>query len=264
VSEIGGVGKKQLFERALRQLRARILSGELKPDTHISETAAAEEMGVSRTPMREAMAQLVEEGLLERRQSGRCTVRPLTRDDIVDHIELRGVLEGTVVRLAAERGADPDAMARCAGILDRIDLALGASAEEIAFDRYADLNEAFHDALSRISGSPTMTRELSRVNRLPLASPNAFLHRQADVAFVRNSLFRAQAQHRALLTAIRQRQGTRAEALAREHARLAQDNLDYAIFDHRGLVEHIPGLAMVAAEAAPGAAPTRSHQGRIE
>jgi GntR family transcriptional regulator of vanillate catabolism len=246
------------FERALRELRARILSGDFQADSHISETAAARMMGISRTPLRAAMAHLVDEGLLDRAPSGRCTVRPFSQDDIADAIEFRGVMEGTVLRLAAERGAVPEHLAQCRRIIDQIDLALGDDAAAIDFDRYTELNAAFHQHLARLSGSATMERELDRAYRLPLASPNAFLQNQADVPAVRQSLYRAQAQHKTMIEAVENREGSRAEASAREHARLARANFNYVLFKDRGLAHRIPGLALVTNNENE----TTSHKGR--
>lgn len=239
-------GKKQQSERALRELRSRILSGELQADQHVSEPAAAEMLGISRTPAREAMARLVEEGLLHRSESGRCTVRHFTREDVNDAIEYRGVLEGTVLRLAAERGAAREAMEQCRRIVTEIDGCLGERPEDIDFDRYTALNADFHRYLAKLSGSPTMERELLRAHRLPLGSPNAFLQNQADVPMIRRSLFRAQAHHWAMLEAVANREGSRAEALAREHARLARTNLDHVFVGNRTLAKRIPGLSLVS------------------
>ncbi len=241
-----GAGKKLQSERAVRVLRSRILSGEFGPDTHISETAAAEMMGISRTPTREALAQLVDEGLLDRTSSGRCTVRSFSADDVIDAIELRGVLEGTIVRLAAERGPSRDDFDRCMELADLIDIALGDAEPEIDFERYADLNAEFHRTLIGLSGSVTLRREAERAYRMPLASPSAFLQSQEHLVPVRRSLYVAQAQHRALLDAIAAREGARAEMLAREHARLARQNLDALMQSEDRHVHDIPGLSMLA------------------
>ena len=241
-----GSGKKLRSERAVRVLRSRILSGELGPDTHISETAAAEMMGISRTPTREALAQLVDEGLLDRTSSGRCTVRSFSADDVVDAIELRGVLEGTIVRLAAERGPSQIDFDRCNQIAGLIDVALGDAEPDIDFERYADLNAEFHHALIGLAGSVTLRREAERAYRMPLAAPSAFLQSQERLVPVRRSLYVAQAQHRALLDAIARREGARAEMLAREHARLARQNLDALMQAEDPHVHDIPGLSMLA------------------
>ncbi|WP_425051142.1 GntR family transcriptional regulator [Psychromarinibacter sp. S121] len=249
---MGDSGKMQLVDRAVRELRARILAGELKPDTHISEAAAAEMMGVSRTPAREALAILVDEGLMLRSPSGRCTVRLFTRDDAKDAIVLRGVLEGTVLRLAVERGPDAMVLERCETILCRIDTALNSRDTTRVFEDYARLNKEFHVELSRVAGSDTLQRELHRAIRLPFASPGAFPPHRYNTPKVRNTFHRAQEQHRAMIGAVRAGEGSRVEALAREHARLAWEDYEAVMYEERASVENAPGFAMIAAaEATP-------------
>ncbi|QDC08425.1 GntR family transcriptional regulator [Oceanicola sp. D3] len=241
-------GKLRNIDHAVRTLRDRILSGGLPKGAHLSETAAAEMLGLSRTPTREALAQLVEEGLLERGASGRCAVRALTRDDVADAIELRGVLEGMVLRLAAERGPDAAALAEAEARAEEIEAVIHAGAQALDFERYAELNAAFHAALARLAASPLLERELLRAHRLPLASPSAFLGSQAAQLEFRRSLILAQSQHRAMLAAVTAREGSRAEALGREHARLARQNFDAALrLGPEGGVGEIPGLALVSA-----------------
>jgi DNA-binding GntR family transcriptional regulator len=98
--------------RTVIELRKKILGGELKGGTRLYEVPLAEELEISRTPLRDAMSRLAEEGLLERAQSGGFVVRQFSFPDVIDAIELRGVLEGTAARLAAERGATPEALAQ--------------------------------------------------------------------------------------------------------------------------------------------------------
>ncbi len=73
----------------------------------MSELPLVERIGVSRTPLRLALAELEHEGLLSELPGGGYVVRQFTQEDISDAIELRGVLEGTAARFAAERGAAP-------------------------------------------------------------------------------------------------------------------------------------------------------------
>lgn len=239
--------KKTRFMKALMELRELVMSGALEPGQRLSEVAVSQQLGISRTPLREAMARLVEEGFLERIPTGGCRVRQVTVADVVDSIEVRGTIEGMAVRLAAERGAAPGALRVCHDLVDRIDEALGASEAETDFEAYADLNAAFHEALGSLAGSETVRREHARVSQLPLAGPSAFLQGQIAVPEIRRSLFVAQRQHRALIEAIEAREGTRAEALAREHARLARANLDYLMQRDPDEAGAVPGLAMVSA-----------------
>ncbi|MGR3803274.1 GntR family transcriptional regulator [Marinibacterium profundimaris] len=233
------------FEKALLGLRSLILEGAFEPNSRLPEVALSERLGLSRTPLRRAMDRLIEEGLLERIETGGCRVARFTFQDIIDSIELRGVVEGTAARLAAERGVPEALMAQADGILARIDSAL---AGEVDFDAYVEGNAAFHDLLAQLAGSPVIQREATRIRNLPLASPSAFLHRQDLLPDFQASLTRAQVQHRAMIEAIAAREGSRAEALAREHARLARQNLEYLTRTEPGLAPQVPGLALVSSE----------------
>jgi GntR family transcriptional regulator of vanillate catabolism len=155
------------------------------------------------------------------------------------------VLEGTAARLAAERGVPPEAMARIEEIVARLDGCFGERLDEVDFDTYCELNAQFHLELAGLAGSDVVRREVERVTRLPFASPSAFLPNNADIAAFRRSLHMAQEQHRAIVAAIAAREGARAEALAREHARTARRNLDYVMVEDRSLIERVPGLALV-------------------
>jgi GntR family transcriptional regulator of vanillate catabolism len=242
---MAGTERISQFEKALLELRAMILSGRFEANSRVAETTLAERLGISRTPLRQAMDRLVEEGLLERAETGRCRVASFTLDDIIDAIELRGVIEGTAARLAAERGADPQLAAECRAVLDRLDAATLDPAA-VDFRAYLPLNARFHELIAALSGSRILQREAERAGRLPLASPSAFLQGQQVLQPFLDTLPRAQQQHRALFDAILKREGTRADALAREHARLARENLHRAIEAGPGAARHVPGLALVA------------------
>lgn len=235
------------FDKALLGLRSLVMGGEFAGTARLPEVALSERLGLSRTPLRQAMDRLVAEGLLERIETGGCRVARFTLDDINDAIELRGVIEGTAARMAAERGADPKVLAEAERVLDRIDAAL-KHPDHIDFDAYMSENGAFHQILARLAGSQLMQREADRVSRLPLASPSAFLRGQEMIPDFNASLVRAQDQHRAIVEAIRSREGARAEHLAREHARLARRNLDYLAHAGPGVAERVPGLSLLTVE----------------
>jgi len=109
-------------------------------------------------------------------------------------------------------------------------------------------NAAFHSLLAGLAGSQIVQREADRVSRLPLASPSAFLREQELIPDFNASLVRAQHQHRAIIEAIRAREGARAEYLSREHARLARRNLDYLANAGPGVAIRVPGLSLLSAE----------------
>lgn len=228
-------------KRAAYDLRQRIIKGELPGGTRLFEVALAEELDVSRTPVREAMSRLAEEGLLERAPSGGFVVRSFTYRDVVDAIELRGVLEGTALRLTAETGVAGEAITAISALVDQID-ACFADPGLPDLDLYSELNASFHDDMAALCPSAIVQSELERVKSLPFASPSAFVFRQRDRAGMLQSLILAQAQHRAMIEAIASREGARAEALAREHARIARNNLEAKAF---GADYQHPAMALV-------------------
>lgn len=230
--------------KALLGIRELVFSGAIGPGERLSEVILSHRLSLSRTPIRAALAQLEQEGVLETIPSGGYTVRGFTQADVADAIELRGVLEGTAARFAAERGVAPVRLQAMHALLAEIDTIV-AEPQEMDFSAYIDRNGEFHELLHTLSGSDTLRRELARVMKLPFALPNAFVTAQAQMPEIRASLVVAQAQHRAIVDAIELREGGRAEALAREHARLARNNLDVVIED-RNLITKVPGLALIS------------------
>jgi GntR family transcriptional regulator of vanillate catabolism len=163
---------KTQTERALITLRQRILSGAYPGGERLYEVALANDLQISRTPVRAALSKLAEEGLLDRIKAGGFAVRRFDLRDVMDTIELRGVLEGTAARLAAERGAQAGALDAMRTAVSRIDAVL--QADDVDMSLYSKWNSAYHAALGDSCGSPVLVRELKRVTALPFASPSAF------------------------------------------------------------------------------------------
>jgi GntR family transcriptional regulator of vanillate catabolism len=215
---------------AARRLRELILSGDLEAGQRLSEIPLSERVGVSRTPLRLAFARLHHEGLLEQLPAGGFVVRRFSYVDAIDAIELRGVLEGTAARLAAERTSDPARLKpirRCCSELDEIAVLMSLSDDEIT--HYIELNDRFHEALVELAGSDLLRRAIQQITRFPFAAPSAFVEVDAEVLKPREWLVLAQAQHIAIVDAISLREGTRAESLAREHARATRSSLEFVV-----------------------------------
>src|SRR3954469_24925734 len=228
--------------RALLGLRELLFSGEYPPGQRLSELPLVDRLGVAPTPLRLALARLEHEGLIEALATGGYVVRRFTRSDVDDAIELRGVLEGTAARFAAERRQPRRRLDRLRGVNDQI----GAIVHEAepsfdGFVRYVALNERFHAQLVALAGSEVVSRALEAVVALPFASASAGLVAiQAQLRESREILVIAHSQHAALIDAIARGEGTRAEAVAREHARLARLNLD-VVLRHRDVLDRAPG-----------------------
>ncbi|HVZ44495.1 MAG TPA: GntR family transcriptional regulator [Ramlibacter sp.] len=237
----------QAFKAQLR-LREMILAGELAPGARIAELAIVDKLGVSRTPIRAALMRLEQEGLLETMPGGGYAVRIFSEREVSDAIELRGTVEGLAARLAAERGVPGDLIEQAHVCLAEIDAVLEQPAlDDGAFPRYDDLNRRFHSLLSDMAGSSVIAREIDRVVRLPFASPSGFVIVQANSPRARDMLIVAQDQHRQVLDAIEHREGARAEAIMREHSRIAQRNLREALASRD--LERMPSVRLIRARA---------------
>ena len=239
--------------RALLSLREQLLSGEFKPGDRMSELRLVDRLGVSRTPLRLALASLEHEGLLRSLPGGGYVVREFTRADIRDAIELRGVLEGTAARFAAERGASRRDIRALRSINDSVE-PLVHLADYESFERYVALNELFHARLLKMAESPLLERTLEGVLSLPFASPSALVLQHAQLPESREILIIAHRQHLWLVDAIEGREGARADSIAREHARLSLTNLEI-VLSHRGLIEQVPGASLLALTGDGGLTP---------
>jgi GntR family transcriptional regulator of vanillate catabolism len=213
--------KMEQGARALIMLRDMILSGEMKAGQRLRELALVDQLNISRTPIRFALGRLADEGIVES-VGGGFTVREFTRQEIREAIRLRGVIEGMAVRLAAERKTPSDLMPLAWKCIDELDEVLKSrSIDQRRIKGYLDINRRFHNYISELSDSFVVQRTLNHVCALPFASPNAFVMAQRGVGDIRETIFIAQQQHRSILEAIENRDGGRAEALAREHAELS-------------------------------------------
>ena len=243
VPAVDDSGGSQAVKAQLR-LREMILAGELPGGTRIAELTLVERLGVSRTPIRAALMRLEQEGLLEMLPNGGYAVRTFSERDVSDAIELRGTMEGLAARIAAERGVATVVLAEARACLDEIDALLQQPAlDDEAFTRYVAHNPRFHNLLAEMAGSGVLTRELERVVNLPFASPSGFVVVQANSPQARDMLIVAQDQHRQVLDAIERREGSRAEAIMREHSRIAQRNLRDAVQAQN--LDRMPGVRLI-------------------
>lgn len=228
--------------KATLGLRQLLFDGEIRPGERLVELSLVERLGVSRTPLRVALTTLEHEGLVVSLAGGGFTVREFTRKEIDDAIELRGVLEGTAARFAAERLESPSELDEIRAVLLQLDTVVHDASPEAVLE-YVELNEQFHELLVALAKSEIVARELVRVEAVPFASPSALLesHVQSEQ---REILLIAQHQHRAMIEAIEEGHGARAEEVAREHARISQRSLDLAL--KRGdVIDRLPGAPLL-------------------
>ena len=234
-------------DRAVILLRELLLTGRFAPGGRLTELALVPQLGVSRTPVRHALARLAHEGLLEALPRGGFRVRAFTVDEIWSAIELRGILEGAAARLAAERLEAPASLDRARQLLGELEHTLPETLTD--FVGYVKINERFHREIWKLSRSPMLVSNIEQVVRLPFAAPGALVFGEAELTEARRTADLAQAQHQAIVEAIARREGARAEGLAREHALIAWTNLQRAL-QNETLFVRIPGASLVRMPAA--------------
>ncbi|MDA0564773.1 GntR family transcriptional regulator [Streptomonospora sp. S1-112] len=192
-----------------KELRAAIVSGEFDAGAQLGEVALAERYGVSRTPVREALRRLQQDGLVERGDRG-MRVRVRSPEEILEIYEVRIVLEGAAARAAAERRT-------------RIDLArLHGAAEAMAATDAADgmamaaANRAFHETVWAAGHNQTLTDLLMRLNDHLARYP-------ATTLTTPGRWESALAEHAAIVEAIESRDAEAAATRAEHHMTAARD-----------------------------------------
>ena len=197
-------------------LRERVLSGEFAPGERLHQAPLSEALGVSRTPLREALSQLANQGLLVYEPNRGYEVRAFSIDEIVGAFDVRSRLEGLACALAARRGLSEEALATlsaCVAEGDRI-LAKGVLVPE-DLEPYRRMNVDFHETIIRGAANPFVDDFVRQCHNVPLASDRVFVWERHDV------IWRSHDDHHRILDAIAERDAGRAEDLMREHVYFA-------------------------------------------
>ena len=221
-------------------LREQILKGQFSSSERLTELGLASRLNASRTPVRLALERLANEGLLDAIPSGGFRLRTFSLADIRDAIEIRGVLEGTAARFAAERLGEPEELVQLKALRSEAVMEMPITLQGFAL--YLEANKKFHRELWRLAKSSSLFRELEHACKIPFAAPEALVFGIADLE--QSKAFVAAEQHRAIVEAIENREGARAEALAREHSRISRRNLELA-FETKHALSRPAGLSLV-------------------
>lgn len=190
-----------------RDLFSRILTGEFLPGTIVSEKQLAARMGVSRTPVHNAVLQLVKDGLITQEANRRPVIARVTQADVEEIFDMRLLLECE----AASRGASR---------IDRSTLArLRAASEEVlkpskrtgALEQWADFDDIFHDAIASTCGSSRLAADIRRYRMLH--------HALNRLRMTEDLIPQALGEHMAILSALESRDGKKAALAMEEHLR---------------------------------------------
>ncbi|HTI16757.1 MAG TPA: GntR family transcriptional regulator [Trinickia sp.] len=204
-----------LRDRAYASLKRAIAETDIyrsREDIRLDEKELAEALGVSRTPVREAMTLLEQEGFLRTVPRRGVYIQRKTRREIVEMIYMWAALESMAARLATLRASDED----IAGLRRIFDDFSGATPGD-HLDEYSDANIAFHQSVVELSKSPLLVETIK----------NIFMHVRAirRMTIARNDRAeRSIGDHMRIIEALEARDTERAEQLVRQHS------LDLAMF----------------------------------
>ena len=229
-------GSDSVVDRVYEQLKAMSVSYELKPGERLNEGELAKRLGVSRTPLREALNRLNTEGFLRFTPGKGFFCRELDAHEIFDLYELRKSIEVASVRLAVKRANDEEIDALLA-FLD----ATGPDPGERSSIELVELDESFHERLMAMSANAEMLRVLRNVN--------------ARIRFVRwidmDRINRAntQAEHRAVLHALKARDEGACVYVLERHIDRRLDTITSAIKEGYAQI-YMPSVRSAAREGA--------------
>lgn len=204
--ELAAAGSDRgLADQAYVTLRDAILSHELRPGARLSVPVVAEQLGISRSPAREAIARIAHEGLALVTPHRGAVVADVAPADLAEIYQLREVLEGLACRLAAELATDGD-LATLRALLEEHAEAVTDNDPE----RHYDLDAGFHAAIRDIAASSRLSSSLEMLQgQIRLAMHRT--HRS------RGGMAQALAEHRLILGAIESGNPQVAETVGRAH-----------------------------------------------
>ncbi len=209
-------------QRAVRDLRQMILSGELAAGTDHLESELAETLGMSRTPIREAALMLESKGLLEMRPRKGVRILPVSSDDMREIYDILTELESLAAQRAAEAGYSEDELAVLAGSIAKMDRAI--EAEDL--EAWAEADELFHQELVRLGGN-------KRVEAIVAMMSDQVRRARATTLFIRPLPVKSNEDHRVVFQAISEGRPDVARERHREHRLQAKAMLCEILEKHR-------------------------------
>ena len=216
--------RRALVDKLAATLQARVLNGELPMGARLRQAALAEEFGVSRTPVREALRKLQASGLVELRPNRGALVRGLSGREIRDAYEVRAELEGLAAELAAlhVHHAHVDRLRRAQGqfraaLADAVAAReAGAELSQDVSDRWGRANDLFHQVIQDAAGNDVLTATLAHLHRSFPRDLSRTVLRESTMLLQENV-----SEHEAILDAIERRDADAARELMVAHVRRA-------------------------------------------
>ncbi len=194
-----------LYQEVAERLRQRIFAHELTPGDWIDEQKLAEQYGISRTPLREALKVLASEGLVDLKPRRGCYVTEISRQDLDDIFPLMAMLEGRCAADAVKRAKSAD-VKQLAEMHERLE----AASREGRIDAFFEANQEFHKRIQELANNRWL---LSVIQDLRKVLKLSRLHSLSLEGRLQQSL----EEHRAIMAAIKTGDAAKSEKLMYEH-----------------------------------------------
>lgn len=206
-------GYELLSQKVYRVLKTEIVKGNLKPGVKLLEDKIANQMGVSRTPVREALRELAAEGFVEMTPNQGMIVTTVSLEDLKEVLQIRGVLEGLATYLAAKMITREDII-KLERIINKMNICI-IKDDTLAF---SDLNADFHDLILKICGNKRLIRICSNL------SDRAHRFRIRSLS-IPGRLKYALKEHREILEALKKKDSEQADKLSQKHIKNVLKNI---------------------------------------
>ncbi|ALS62761.1 GntR family transcriptional regulator [Pandoraea norimbergensis] len=196
---------------AYEALKARIVRGELRPGAPLSERALCDELAVSRTPLREALKRLANEGLVEISETRRARVARVSVDEVVNLLAVMAVLEGLSGEQACEKATDADL-----DELARLQVEMEAAFARTDHEAYFSLNQQIHLSILRIADNGPLAEYFHNLNA-------RLRHVRERLTPTPERWRQAVDEHAEMLSLMRRRDSKRLRTLMETHLRSKTD-----------------------------------------
>ncbi|MDB5956541.1 GntR family transcriptional regulator [Ramlibacter sp.] len=194
-----------LHDEVAAQLRERIFAGELTPGTFLDEVQLAQQLAISRTPLREALKVLTAEGLVRHEPRRGCFVNEVTDQDLDEIFPVIALLEGRCAFEAAQHATDADLAA-----LEDLHQKLARHAKAKRINEYYETNYAIHEAIIALAGNRWLASVIGDLRKIVRLARLQQLHAPGR-------LEQSLSEHLAVFAALKARDGEGAEAAMRTH-----------------------------------------------
>ena len=198
-------GYELLSQKVYRALKTEIIKGSLKPGTKLSEGKIAEQMGVSRTPVREALKELAAEGFVKMNPNQAVVVSNASVEDVQEVLQIRGVLEGLAARLATKMISEEEIKE-----LEKYQKQMEYYTKKDDVLAFSEMDAEFHELILNICGNNKLIQIRKNI------SDQAHRYRIRSLS-IPGRLKYSLKEHQEIVEALKRKDAEQADRLSQKH-----------------------------------------------